>query len=259
MGKNSKIEWTDHTFNSVWGCVKVSPGCKNCYAETLSKRTGENIWGVNSNRRQFGDTYWNKPLLWDKQAAKVGEVHKVFCASMADIGEDHDDWLEPRRRTFDLIEQTANLNWLLLTKRPANLFRFILEYYGKANIPENIWFGFSAENQEWFDNRWNNIKNFTNYFSVIFVSAEPLLGGIQIPNGFLSLGSRGWWIDGGESGPNARPMHPDWPRSHRDQCQTAGVPYFFKQWGEHDNNGIRIGKKNAGRVLDNQVYNEMPA
>jgi protein gp37 len=185
---------------------------------------------VDSNRRQFGEKYWNKPLVWNERANQVGEVHKVFCASMADIGEEHEDWVEPRQKTFDLIEQTPNLRWLLLTKRPENLIRFIAERWMSA-IPQNIWFGFSAENQEWFDKRWLTVEPVAQLFSIVFVSAEPLLGQIDIPVSFLSLGKQVWWIDGGESGFDVRRMSPEWIDSHRKQCQDAGVPYFFKQTG----------------------------
>lgn len=228
MGENSKIQWTDHTFNPVWGCVKVSPGCQHCYAETLSKRFGKNIWGPNSSRRTFKDAHWKEPLKWNAAAEREGKRAKVFCASMADIGEDHPDWEEPRRRTFELIQQTPALDWLLLTKRPEFLLGEIAQFY-IDRPPRNLWFGFSAENQDYFYKRWKAVEPFARYFSVVFISAEPLLGPIFIENNTLNL----WWIDGGESGPKCRPANPAWFRYHRDQCRNFDIPYFLKQLGGH--------------------------
>lgn len=108
MGKNSKIEWTHHTWNPWWGCVKVSQGCEHCYAETFAKRTGHSIWGPakTTQRRTFGDKHWAEPLKWDADAAKAGERHRVFCASMADVFEDHPQLHAERPRLWSLIAQT---------------------------------------------------------------------------------------------------------------------------------------------------------
>ena len=132
MGMDSKIGWTHHTFNPVWGCVKVSPGCKNCYAETLSKRFGENIWGPDSERRTFGDKHWNEPRRWNKRAEKEGKRQRVFCGSMCDIYEDHPTTNEALLRLFDLIEETPWLDWLLLTKRPE-----YIGLLGPGKLPGN--------------------------------------------------------------------------------------------------------------------------
>src|SRR5579859_1859246 len=118
MAANSKISWTDHTFNPWWGCVKVSPACDHCYAESFSKRVGQNIWGVDSPRRFFGDKHWTEPLKWNRDALKdFGRPARVFCASMADVFEVRDDLIPHRIRLFDLIKDTPNLLWNLLTKR----------------------------------------------------------------------------------------------------------------------------------------------
>ena len=118
MGKNSSIEWTDHTFNPWWGCARVSPGCNNCYAEAWARRVGENIWGAKQDRRVFGEKHWGEPLKWNAEAQEQELRRRVFCASMADVFElrsDLDPW---RDRLWALIDQTPWLDWLLLTKRP---------------------------------------------------------------------------------------------------------------------------------------------
>lgn len=122
MAKNSSIEWTDHTFNPWWGCAGVSPGCDNCYAEAWAKRVGEDIWGARKPRRFFGEKHWCEPLKWNDEAQKQGHRRRVFCASMADVFElrsDLDPW---RDRLWVLIDQTPWLDWLLLTKRPQDIW-----------------------------------------------------------------------------------------------------------------------------------------
>src|ERR1051326_4190826 len=121
MGQDSKIEWTDHTFNPWTGCTKVSPACANCYAEAWAKRTNIVKWGPNAERRRTSESNWRQPLIWDCDAAKAGERKRVFCASLADVFEDRPE-LEPwRRDLMRLILSTHNLDWLLLTKRPENI------------------------------------------------------------------------------------------------------------------------------------------
>jgi len=120
MGKDSKIEWTHHTFNPWWGCVKVSPGCEHCYAEAFAKRVGKKVWGAQSDRRFFGDPHWREPLKWHDEAVITGERRRVFCASMADVFEDRDELIPHRIRLFQLIANTPKLDWLLLTKRPGS-------------------------------------------------------------------------------------------------------------------------------------------
>jgi protein gp37 len=119
MGQ-TEIEWSDYTFNPLWGCQRVSPGCVNCYAEAFDKRLGGKHWGPGSQRRTFGEKHWAQPLAWNAKAAKDGRVYRVFCASMADWLEDHPDWVEPRARLEELVAATPNLIWLFLTKRPEN-------------------------------------------------------------------------------------------------------------------------------------------
>ncbi len=297
--QNSKIEWTDHTFNPWWGCVKVSPGCQHCYAETLNHRYGFSNWGPakTTSRRMMSENYWKQPLRWNKEAGAAGERRRVFCASMADVFEDHPQVMEPRARLFSLIEQTPALDWLLLTKRPENI-NLMAPWHGEPGMyhgwPANVWLGTSVENQEQADIRIPELLKVPA--AVRFLSCEPLLGAVDITtNGYLSAGWAGatlpgidWIIAGGESGPGARPMHPAWVRSLRDQCIAAGVPFFFKQWGEwapYDGrvdtlaviktNGEwartytcdvfndevlmeRLGKHTAGRLLDGRAWNELP-
>lgn len=274
MAENSKIEWCNHTFNPWWGCQKVSPGCDNCYAETLDRRTGGGHWGPGAARRVTGEANWKKPLVWNRKAEKDGTRPKVFCGSMCDIGDNAvpEVW---RVALCGLIMVTPHLDWLLLTKRPQNLLKF----YPRAMLAR-CWIGTTAENQQEAERRIPHLL--ATPAAVRFLSCEPLLGPLDIqwaltgtacddcadwgenedgpcehPHpeyhnrlaaldtaehaarptgaGLADIGSAtiNWVIAGGESGPNARPMHPDWARSLRDQCQAAGVPFFFKQWGEY--------------------------
>ena len=121
MGKDSRIEWTHHTFNPWWGCVKVSPAYKHCYAEGWAKRVGLDVWGARAPRRFFSDAHWREPLKWNRGAETAGERRRVFCASMADVFEARDDLNPWRERLWQLIEATPFLDWLLLTKRPEHV------------------------------------------------------------------------------------------------------------------------------------------
>lgn len=244
MSKNSGIEWCTHTFNPWWGCVKVSTGCENCYAETLSRRFDHNIWGPakTTQRRLFGDKHWQEPIKWNREAQKAGQRARVFCASMADVFEDHSDVVEARMRLFDVIEHTPYLDWLLLTKRPENIKRlWPFAWYDEQFIWSNVWLGTSVENQEMADKRIPFLLEIPA--AVRFLSVEPMLGPIDLwgaryknPDGSLTGAISTWvrygvdWvIVGGESGPGKRPMDLDWARRIRDDCKVAGVPFFFKQ------------------------------
>ena len=223
MGANSNIEWTDHTFNPWIGCQKVSPGCDHCYAEAMmDHRLGRVQWGPHGERKRTSAANWQKPRQWAKAAN--GKRPKVFCASLADVFDNRVPgfW---RRDLFDLIWKTPELDWLLLTKRPENIASMLRETW-QVNLPPNAWLGTTCEDQERFNRRWPHLKAIPA--KVRFISYEPALGPLQLPMGDLP----DWIICGGESGDGARPMHPDWARSIRDQCQAAGVAFFFKQWGE---------------------------
>lgn len=281
MAKDSKIEWTHHTFNPWWGCVKVSPGCKHCYAETFAKRIGQNVWGIKAHRRELSDSYWRQPAAWNEEAARSGARARVFCASMADVFEDRRDLDGKRARLWEVIAQTPMLDWLLLTKRPQNIQR--LAPYGK-DWPANIWLGTTAESQRWLEKRMKFLSVIPA--KVLFLSCEPLLGSLDFSQWSTSSRSRkprmaDWVIAGGESGHHARPMNPEWLESIRDQCVEMGVRFHFKQWGNwapvtpQQVNGYKskilfvssgekiivanTGKKAAGRKLDGVEWNQLPA
>src|SRR6185503_17179454 len=155
MARDSKIEWTHHTFNPWWGCTKVSPGCKHCYAETWAKRVGKALWGPKAPRREPSDAYWRQPLAWNADALRRGRRARVFCASMADVFEDRRDLDASRERLWQLIAESPKLDWLLLTKRPQNVSR--LAPYGES-WPDNVWLGATAENQKWLDKRMRELQ-----------------------------------------------------------------------------------------------------
>jgi protein gp37 len=320
MSANTKIEWADHTFNPWIGCTKVGPGCDNCYAKAdFEDRKHRVTWGAGQARSRTKT--WGDPVRWNKQAdaffAEHGRRQRVFCASLADVFDNEvpQAW---RDDLFRLISETPNLDWLLLTKRIGNAIDMI----GDALLQEprlkagecraaswpwpNVWLGATICIQEEAD------RDIPKLLAVPaakrFLSMEPLLGSISFEGMWVPhtnpamhenmLEALDWIIVGGESGPNARPMHPDWVRSLRDQCQAAGVAFLFKQWGEHDLsydrdrddpdyqccnkmhklpgrwinltgghgfNGARVhyahkvGKKAAGRLLDGRECNGVPA
>ena len=284
MGKNSSIEWTHHTFNPWWGCAKVSPACENCYAEKWSKRVGKKLWGTNAERRFFSDNHWREPLKWNHEAEKNKTRKRVFCASMADVFEDREDLNVWRSKLWDLIANTPNLDWLLLTKRSENIGKLTP---WNSNWPGNVWLGATIENQEIADAKIPYLLK--HPAKVRFLSCEPLLGNLDISkwlcsNSKFDIKSKNqcvyWVIVGGESGSKARPTNPIWIKSLRDQCVKAGVPFLFKQWGawspadsqdtekqktlkfsSNNDNTITLikkGKKAAGRKLDGQVWDQIP-
>lgn len=280
MARDSRIEWTQHTFNPWWGCTKVSPGCKYCYAETWAKRIGQDVWGPKARRRELSESYWRQPIAWNREAAGLRNRPRVFCASMADVFEDRADVEARRHRLWKLIEDTPNLDWLLLTKRPHNVSRF--SPWG-SSWPINVWLGCTAENQKWLEKRLPFLLK--QPARVRFLSCEPMLGPIDLSAIKKIEGSRvngiDWIIGGGESGHHARPMHPEWIASLRNQCVKAGIRFHFKQWGNwrpvslRDLNGYRsrtvlgsagqqiflanMGKKDAGRRLEGKTWDEFPA
>ncbi|AJG19020.1 phage Gp37/Gp68 family protein [Cupriavidus basilensis] len=291
MSETTKIEWTDATFNPWIGCTKVSPACDHCYAEVSTPARALGVtWGAKEDRHRTSAANWKLPHRWNAQHdaffATHGRRRRVFCASLADV---FDNAVSAQWR-FDLLRlivETPNLDWLLLTKRIGNAAE-MLEQAMRAltvgregwrdNYLPNVWLGATICNQEEADR--DIPKLLAVPASVRFLSMEPLLGPVDLRmwmraawRGPLPIG---WVIVGGESGAGARPMHPDWARSLRDQCAAAGVAFLFKQWGEwlgpgqdgsHDHDPIelnasdspaRVGKKAAGRLLDGAQHDGFP-
>lgn len=381
MAENSNIEWTDHTFNPWMGCTKVSPACKNCYAEDMmDNRYGKVQWGPNGTRVLTSDANWKKPIKWDGIAAaernlwkiismspciptfdiceivkdspesvdkwlegmaKRGVIRanegnlggwiaeewsnpRVFCASLADVLEDwkgdivnskgnrlcvnnSTGWIyespdrkmsggyrpmtmnDVRIRLFELPKLTPNIDWLFLTKRIENARQMIIDLAPNLwNSNNNVWLGTSVENQEQAEKRIPELLKCHDLAANLFLSCEPLLGPLDlrnICNGYgekydcltntVKVSLRGepahrfkasdrtsidWVIAGGESGPNARPSHPDWFRGLRDQCKAAGVPFLFKQWGEYV--GVEVEDDpdfSGGRAFDDPSDGRMAA
>jgi protein gp37 len=257
MGKTN-ISWTDFTFNPWWGCMKVSPGCENCYALTLATRWGHDIWGPakTTSRRLFSSKHWQEPVGWDRDAEQAGERRRVFCASMADVFEDHPLLNEPRQQLWDLIYATPNLDWLLLTKRPENVASMLPGGYWP-----NVWLGTSTEDQQRADERVPILLRHRDQVPVLFLSVEPQLGPITFrwaswnplrgANHLDGLRQLDWIISGGESGPKHRPFDLNWARQTRDECRAAGVAWHFKQFG---------GRTHAegGCMLDGEEIKEFP-
>lgn len=243
MADNSAIEWTDATWNPVTGCTKVSPGCDHCYAETFAER-----WRDTPGHyfEQGFDIMprWSKleqPLRWTKP-------RRIFVNSMSDLFhvEIPDSFIA---EVFAVMAKAPQHTFQLLTKRHARMRALLSKPSFRDNtlslaaeptwpLP-NVWLGVSVESQQWADIRIPALLN--TPAAMRWLSCEPLLGPVNLARytGELS-GLPGdwdrlidWVVVGGESGPKARPMHPDWPRKLRDQCAEAGVPYFFKQWGEY--------------------------
>jgi protein gp37 len=253
MAENSKIEWTDHTFNPWVGCTKVSPACDHCYAEGWAKRTGNAaLW--NGERRRTTPANWRQPIKWDTAAAVDGRRARVFCASLADV---FDNQAEPEWRAdlWRLIEVTPNLDWLLLTKRPQNIAKMMPANWGDGY--PNVWIGTTVENQGEADRRIPHLLGIRA--KVHFLSCEPLLGPLDLTN-IDHERDRGWeepmnaletilgeeleevwgeacedrprvdWvICGGESGPGAREFSEIWAASLKAQCAASGVAFFMKQ------------------------------
>lgn len=222
MGADSKIQWTDHTFNPWWGCTKVSPGCDHCYAETFDKRIGGAHWGKGAPRREFGQKHWNEPLKWNAEAEKQGRRFRVFCASMA-------DWTDAEapagavERLHLLWKTTPHLDWLMLTKRPARIDRRLPSDWGSGY--RNVWLGATVEDVKHGLPRIDVLQSIPT--RVRFLSVEP-----QVENlGNVLLDGIHWVIMGGESGPGARPYNPEWASHLIHQCRMQGAAPFVKQMG----------------------------
>lgn len=234
MAQNSKIEWTESTWNPVTGCTKISAGCKNCYAERMALRL--KAAGSPNYAHGFRVTLHHHaleiPLRWKKPRT-------IFVNSMSDLFHKNISF-DFISKVFDVMRRASHHRFQILTKRSGRL----LKLSSKLIWPENVWMGVTVENA---DCRFR-IDDLRQTPAVIkFISFEPLLD--PIPN--IDLEGIDWVIVGGESGPRARPMKPQWPIDIRDQCLDADVSFFFKQWGG-------INKKKNGRKLDGRMWDDMP-
>jgi protein gp37 len=222
MGEKTEIAWCDSTFNPWIGCQKVSAGCDNCYAETLmDKRYHKVEWGPHGERKRTSEANWKLPLRWNKAAKAAGTRPRVFCASLADV---FDNQVDPNWRAdlFELIRSTSALDWLLLTKRPENIAKMV-DVMGIALPWPNIWLGTTCEDQAAYDRRWPILSKVPA--AVHFISYEPAIGPLRI-NGALVPD---WLICGGESGPGARMMDPNWAAAIKSDCARVGTAFFMKQ------------------------------
>lgn len=238
--QRSSIEWTEATWNPVTGCTEVSPGCAHCYAKTFAER----FRGVpghpyeNGFDLQLRPERLRQPLRWKKPRT-------IFVNSMSDLF--HEDVpYEYIKQVFDVMKSAGHHRFQVLTKRSERL----AELAPSLPWPENVWMGVSVENQR-FASRVDDLRE--TDAAVRFLSCEPLLGFLD-----LNLDGIHWVIVGGESGPGARRMKPEWACAVRDQCVEAKVPFFFKQWGAHDEEGKRVGKKRSGRVIGGSTFSELP-
>lgn len=314
MAESTSIEWCDSTFNPWIGCARVSPACDACYAaRSAPARTLGLVWGAGQPRRRTADSTWAQPRTWQRQAdafmAQHGHRRRVFSASLADWldNEVPVEWLAD---LLQLVRSTPDLDWLLLSKRIGNwrsrmlavldlaargdglrrwpeLAGDVVEWLAGRPLP-NVWLGATVVSQQEVD---RDVPKLLRVPAVRFLSVEPMLGPIHLdefhPNRVSAypklLDGIDWVICGGESGPTARPTHPDWVRSLRDQCGAANVPFFFKQWGEYlpvgqvratgaetvvprtghawddGTTAWKIGTKAAGRRLDGMEHLAWPA
>ena len=248
MGDVTAIEWCDHTFNPWIGCTKVSPACDHCYAEDMmDRRYGRARWGAGEDRVLTSKGNWAKPRKWNRDAEANGTRPFVFCSSLADVFDNEVDpaW---RARLFELIRETPNLVWLLLTKRVGNAVKMMHEAGGM--LP-NIAFGATMANQEEYDRDAPKLDRLkvVSYTAPMFTfgSFEPLLGPIR-----LDASAPDWIIVGGESGKNARPMNLQWARDLQTDAETYGKVFNFKQVG-----GRSADK--GGHELDGHVYFDRPS
>jgi protein gp37 len=224
MADTTGIEWTDRTYNPWIGCTKVSPGCRHCYAETLSlQKKFVTKWGDTGERHATKTAL--DPEKWNLEALENKTRYTVFCASLSDVFEDKPELVPLREDLWRLIQRTPFLDWMILTKRAENIAAMLPADWGAGY--ENVCLMVSAEDQEWFDKRVPVLRAIPAKFRAI--SVEPLVGGVKMPVG--SITGIDLVIVGGESDKDARPMNPDWVRHIRDACARDKVDFFFKQWG----------------------------
>ena len=234
MAQISKIEWTESTWNPVTGCTRISTGCKNCYAERMAlrlKAAGSPNYANGFKVTEHPDAL-KIPLRWKQpRIIFVNSMSDLFHRSIA---------FEFVSKIFDVMCQASHHRFQVLTKRSD----YMLQLSPKLPWPQNVWMGVTVENAD-YTFRIDHLRRTTAMIK--FVSFEPLLGPIHS----IDLEGVDWVIVGGESGPGARPMQPEWAIDIRDQCLATGVPFFFKQWGG-------INKKKSGRILEGRTWDQMP-
>jgi protein gp37 len=245
MALSSRIEWTEATWNPVSGCNILSPGCTNCYAMRLARRLG--IMGqekyAGTTRLSGGRAKWTGTIKFDERALDLPKQWKrgrlIFVNSMSDLFHDAVP-LPFIKRVFGVMADTPQHTYQVLTKRAERL----AELSPQLKWPTNVWMGVSVENADY----WYRVDHLRKVKArVRFLSLEPLLG----PLGEIDLRGIHWVIAGGESGPKARVVKPEWVREIRDACLEQEVPFHFKQWGG-------VNKKRTGRVLDNRTWDQLP-
>jgi protein gp37 len=266
--ENSKVEWTDHTFNPWIGCQHVSPGCDHCYAEAMmDHQYGKVEWGPHGERKRTTEANWKKLVKWNATARafkrEQGHRPRVFCASLADVFDNRvpPEW---RRDLFALIRECKRLDWLMLTKRPQNITKMLPPDWGDGY--RNVWLGVTTENQTYFDQRWKHLQNIPALIK--FISYEPALGPLRLPK---HDPLPDWLISGGESGGGARSLNPQWVRDIIADCQNRDVAPFHKQWGTYKSNplvaeqGMSIEDAKAldnhgkgGGLIDMKLVREFP-
>lgn len=242
MSEETLIAWTDHTFNPWMGCVKVSAGCANCYAERLTHdRMGLRLWGPNSDR-QVTKAPWKNVRTWNAAAKRDAVRRRVFCASLCDVFEDHPTANATRPALWDLIRECASLDWQLLTKRPQRIAANLPADWGHEGWP-HVWLGTSVEDMRVAD-RVDHLRGIPAV--VRFISYEPALG----PLDDLDITGIDWVIYGGESGPGHRAEDKAWARSMHAKCNATGAAFFHKQ-----SSGYRT---EMGIELDGRIVREYP-
>lgn len=310
MTENTSIEWAQNTLNFWWGCEEVSPGCAHCYARSLSERFGRHVWGSpETTERYLTKQPWKDVIRWNAKAAETGFRPTVFTQSMSDFFEDHPQLAEWRREAVALMEKCTNIRFLVLTKRIDQVPAMVPHWLD--NWPGHIAIGTSVERQKEANSRIHHLLRLPA--PMRFLSVEPMLAPVElVDTGALWTSIQDnaivktipdmrlihWVIVGGESGMKARPIHPDWPRSVREECKAAGIPFLFKQWGswvEFSQTGahscrnlgngkgrlsggpldekvfplrfpwgatgpvmVKTGKGNAGRTLDGELWDQYP-
>ena len=287
MGKNTGIGWTHHSANIWWGCVKISDGCSNCYACEIAEFRQHDVWGSDKPRRKI-ENVWKEITKYQKEAKKAGQIHRVFVGSMMDIFEkpmplvdhngnpitqnDNELWNTGllRDKFFnEIVPDCPNLMFLLLTKRPYNINKYIpIEW--KENPPKNVMFGTSVSNQA---NANTLIPHLAKVNGKRFLSAEPLIGQVDLmqqdADGNSLLDSLHWIITGGESGlKDIRQMESKWVSVIKNQCENNKIPFYFKQWGRDefnpDQNDPTIKKKHpwhakGGCMYEGKIYMNYPS